>query len=283
MKKHNPRTLITLIRQYYTFYYQQKNVCEKTRANHRIRINQIFRYLDEIRKPQIEIQDINIDFVTGFMKWSNQIFQQTNTSRNVELLKNVIDFSISKKLLTINVISQIITSRSPLKEVIELDDNELLRLFNYKGDALENKSVVNYIFQSETGISYGDRESFQIRSIDGIECICGRRKKGIMGNHKEYWVPLSERAKKILKNGKLPQISNIAYNRSLQDIARKIGISKHITTHTARKTFATRMYNKGYSREAIADMMGIDLVTLKHYIKQSNKRILAEHLKITSK
>lgn len=283
MKKFNPRTLITLIRQYYAFYYTQKPVCDKTKLNHLIRTEQIFRYLENIKKPQIEIQDINVDFIHGFMDWSGEIYDQTNNARNVDLLKKVIDYAMSKGIVTLNPIKQITFSRSPIKEIVEVSDNELDDIYKYSGSGLNKKASINYSFSSESGLSYGDLWSFKIVNNAGIDWINGFRKKGKYGVRKEYWIPLSDRARTILQqcNGKLPYISNLDYNLSIREVAKELNIKKHLTTHTARKTFATRMFNKGYSKDTIADMMAIDTNTLKYYIKHSNSRILNEHLKIT--
>lgn len=284
MKKHNPQSLVTLIRSYYSFYYTQKRVCEKTRANHIIRTNQVFRYLVEIKKPQIEVQEIDLDFIKRFIEWSNQLYQQTNTARNIELIKRVINFAIDKRLIQSNIINSVVTTRTPIKEVINLEMPELDLIYNYQGEGLKKIAAVNYSFQAETGLSYGDLQSFEVVEESGVEWVHGTRVKGIYGKHKDYWIPLSERAKEILKkyNGKIPAISCKDYNEEIKAVGKELGIKKYreITTHTARKSFATRMYNKGYSRETISDMLANDISSLKHYIKESNKRTLNEYLKI---
>lgn len=284
MKKHNPNSLITLIRQYYTFYYQERPVSEKTKTNHLIRLNQILDYLVSIKNPQIDIRDVNISFIQGYREWAKDAYQQTNTSRNIELIKNVINYSISKEILGTNFITQIKTPRSPVKDVVQVTDEELDLIYNFRGKEMLEKAAINYSFQSETGLSYGDRYTFKIGVREGVECIYGSRKKSLYGRSKEYCVPISPRAKEIIikTKGKLPMITNLDYNESIQKLARLLKIKKHLTTHTARKTFATRMYNKGYSREAIADMMGINIVTLKYYIKESHLRVIHEYRKLTA-
>ena len=56
------------------------------------------------------------------------------------------------------------------------------------------------------------------------------------------------------------------------------GISKRVTTHTARKTFATLKDTEGWTRESIAKMLGHKSIktTERYYISETNARIEQE-------
>jgi integrase/recombinase XerD len=53
-----------------------------------------------------------------------------------------------------------------------------------------------------------------------------------------------------------PRISNQRMNAYLREIATIKGITKHLTTHVARHTFATLMLERGLPLETISHILG---------------------------
>ena len=73
-----------------------------------------------------------------------------------------------------------------------------------------------------------------------------------------------------------PRISNQRYNSYLKEIAVIVGIDKNLTTHIARKTFATTvlLYND-VPIEIVSELLGHSKisVTQEHYAKVVNKKV----------
>jgi len=108
--------------------------------------------------------------------------------------------------------------------------------------------------------------------------IKGKRRK----TDTEYNIPLLNIPKMILdyyskKNHDgsiLPVISIIKYNRWLKKVAIQCNITKNMSSHLARHTFATLTLTKGVSIESVSKMLGhTSISTTQIYAKITDKKI----------
>jgi site-specific recombinase XerD len=125
-----------------------------------------------------------------------------------------------------------------------------------------------FLFSCYTGYAYSDVEKFThqdiVTGIDGEKWIYTGRKK----NNNKSNVPLLPKALAIIEKyrenheakdaGKLfPIISNIKTNAYLKEIADVCGITKNLTFHMARHTFATTVtLTNGVPIETVSAMLG---------------------------
>lgn len=80
--------------------------------------------------------------------------------------------------------------------------------------------------------------------------------------------------KAVEKNVVIPVISNQRMNSYLDEVAAKAGVTKHLTTHLARHTFATMSLNNHVPIETISKMLGhTDIATTQIYAKMLDKTI----------
>ena len=107
-------------------------------------------------------------------------------------------------------------------------------------DAVMNKYLDFFLFQTFTGMAYSDAKSFDyeqhVVSIDGKDYIDGHRIK--TGN--EFVTPILPITRKILErnNFNMEITSNQKYNQFLKGIGLALGCPFPLTTHIARHTFA---------------------------------------------
>lgn len=129
--------------------------------------------------------------------------------------------------------------------------------------------------------------------IENIDWIFIGRQKTMNSSAKECKIPLDERAQEIINKYKKysgltePLFGNISYSNYLLWLSRiqtDAKLDKHLTTHVARHTFAVRMLNKGYSFDAVAEMLGHADTTMvrKIYGEITPKRIAMEFQRIAS-
>jgi integrase len=77
----------------------------------------------------------------------------------------------------------------------------------------------------------------------------------------------------------LPVISNQVYNRYLKEIGEMIGV-KGLSSHYGRRTFATLLYNKNVTMDAVAAALGDNVaIAAKYYAKVFDSTILNEQIK----
>ena len=143
-----------------------------------------------------------------------------------------------------------------------------------------------FIFCTFTGIAYIDAHTLRaehlMRDNKGDWWIKKRREKTDI----EFHVPLLKIPMQILEKYKddpdcqrtgllLPITSNQKMNDYLKEIAELCEIKKHLTTHTARRTYATTVcHESGVAIENIAKMLGhTDTRMTLHYTKISDKTI----------
>jgi site-specific recombinase XerD len=141
-----------------------------------------------------------------------------------------------------------------------------------------------FLFSAYTGLAYTDQASF-VYSRDTYLDSSGRRwlKKPRNKNGIEAELPLLPEAEAILQKyqGQVPTPSNQEFNRMLKLLAARVGIKKHLTTHVARKTCATRFLNLGISEQVIARFMGWESTAmLKVYARVYNEGMERELFKL---
>lgn len=200
----------------------------------------------------------------------------THASRHIEMCKRVLRYSVLMGYSQYSLIEPLKTKRDLTKEVIHLEEHELNKMIrrSFKSD-MYNVVTDLYLFQCFTGLSYGDLWSWEIIKDGRFTFITSKRRK----TGKTYCSQYTPQAEVILRryDGNLPRITNQYYNRVLKEISALLNINKALTTHTARKTFATVKNNEGFTLETIADMMGnTPDVARKHYIKGSRERMKGE-------
>lgn len=144
-----------------------------------------------------------------------------------------------------------------------------IALLKFKNLDLENEEIT--FIRSKTKKSAETPPSITIDLTPTIIEIIERNKNKIE-EAENYIFPIidknisSERQVAVISQ----KIKNI--NQSLNRIAKKLGIEKHITTYTARHTFATILKNSGESTELISEKLGhSSLKTTQEYFGKFEK------------
>lgn len=175
------------------------------------------------------------------------------------------------------------------KEVVFLSPKELEQIESAKFSQSRLNLVKQFfVFSCYTGLAYNEvfklSKSHIIEGFDGNLWIVMNRDK----TSKPISVPLLPKALKIIEkylgNNDLifPRISNQKYNSYLKEIAAILGVEKNLTTHTARKTFASTilLYND-VSMEIVSELLGHSSlkVTQDSYAKVVQRKV-SEAIKI---
>ena len=141
-----------------------------------------------------------------------------------------------------------------------------------------------FIFQCFTGLAYVDMQAFSkndIQVIDNQEIIRSNRTK----TDESFILLFLPDAKRIAEkyNYSLPQISNQKYNDYLKLLIAhpNINISKKVTSHTARHTFATYLLNKGVPLETVSKTLGhANIKQTQLYARLLGKKVIDDMKKL---
>lgn len=149
--------------------------------------------------------------------------------------------------------------KSDRPHLTETQIKKLIKIREESTDTIMNKYLDFFLFQTFTGMAYGDAKAFDysqhVVTIEGKSYIDGHRIK--TGN--EFVTPILPITQKILErnNFKMEISSNQKYNQFLKGIGLALGCSFPLTTHTARHSFAcTVALGQGVSKEVLQIMMG---------------------------
>ena len=143
-----------------------------------------------------------------------------------------------------------------------------------------------FVFQAYTGMAYSDMQGFRLDDCrrDGDRWLLAKKrvKTGVT-----YYVQLLPQALAVAERygGELPKVAVQVYNRNLKKIADSTGITKRLTSHVGRHTFATWALHKGVALERVSKMLGHAKITqTQRYAKALAEDIYGEFdkLKLTT-
>ena len=167
-----------------------------------------------------------------------------------------------------------------------------LEKISSKKFSIERLDIVKdiFLFSCYTGLAYADVQKLKRSEItvgiDGEKWIFIKRQKTDSLSR----IPLLPAALQILnrytehpqckyKDQVLPVLSNQKMNSYLKEIADACGISKNLTYHIARHTFATTVtLSNGVPIETVSKMLGHrNIKTTQHYAKILDKKISEDY------
>jgi site-specific recombinase XerD len=161
------------------------------------------------------------------------------------------------------------------------EEVEILMKQDFKSKSLERVRDV-FVFCCFTGLSYIDVKALTHENIrillDGKPWITGKRGKTSVS----YQVPLLETPQRIIEKHKgkisddrlLPVSGNRKTNLNLRQICKQCGITKKVTFHVSRHTFATFALSMGVSIESVSKMLGhTNIQTTQIYARITDKKV----------
>lgn len=139
-----------------------------------------------------------------------------------------------------------------------------------------------FLFQCYTGMAFSDMMAFSLDKCqkvgDFITYSAPRIKTGVV-----FYIRLLPKALAIAEKygGQLPRVSDQTCNSNLKTIATVTGITKRLTTHVGRHTFATWMLRNGVPIERVSKMLGHKKITqTQRYAKVLAEDVYAEFDKV---
>ena len=149
--------------------------------------------------------------------------------------------------------------RGCYKERKPLTEEELKKLRDFTLDQERLDRVRDlFIFMAYTGLAHCDMCAFKFKGmtekVGNLYYIDGRRLK----TDTVFFTPILPPAMDVLKkyNYKLPVISNQKMNDYLHVIEERMELTKPLTCHVARHSFATLCLSHGTPIESVAKMLG---------------------------
>lgn len=255
-------------------------------------------FVQEVQgKKDVFFQEVNHKFLKDFETFlkTERGINHNSTMKYLANLKKIIRIAIANGWMKNNPYAGY-TLKLHEVDVDYLDEDELQRLMDRRftiGRIEQVKDI--YLFCCFTGMAFSDVKSFEQKDIiykGDQPWIKKKRQK----TKNWFHVPLLDPALHIIKKYErhpecikkgvlLPVPSNQKMNAYLKEIADLMGIEKHLSTHTARHTFATTVtLSNQVSMEVVSKMLGhasIDMT--KRYARIVDDLISKDMAKVRTK
>jgi len=251
----------------------------------------------QYKRSDINLAELKHGFITGFEFYLKTV-RSNNHNTTIKYLRNfkkIVHLALANGWLEKNpFLAYKAKIREVKREVLSRQELEQLERVVLPGARLKMVRDV-FVFCCYTGLAYADVAALAPANISvgidgGAWLFVDRKKTGVSSK-----VPLLPKAEAILeeydkhpevKEGKLlPMLSNQKMNSYLKDVAKVSGLSKRLTFHVARHTFATTVtLTNGVPIESVSAMLGHkNLKTTQIYAKVIEQKISEDMQKLRSK
>ncbi len=281
----------SLLKDYLDYLEIEKNRSIKTRVNYERYLKRFLGFA-KISKPE----QISQDLVRQYRLWLNRQGIKKNTQNyHLIALRNLLKY-LAKRDIKILSADKIELGKQSERQVIFLENNELERLLNAPDDdsfkSWRDRAILELLFS--TGLRVSElcglnRDSINLKS--GEFAVRGK-------GDKVRLVFLSETAKEALKNylGKRQDVDEALFIRNIKNPAKsdnlrltsrsverlvkhyaaKAGLSKKVTPHTLRHSFATDLLMNGADIRSVQALLGHSSITTTQIYTHITDRQLRE-------
>lgn len=255
-------------------------------------IKYAFSLLKKYMQDKLEIDDIDFlaltrEFMTGFISW----LEQLNYSTSVQYLavrkcRKIVHEAKNKGAIAIDPFKCIYIKRVH-KERVPLEESEIQKLINVKLDNKRSKAARDmFLFMIFTGLAFCDMKKMRYDKLltldNGDMWIIDERKK----NDARFRVKLLPQAIELVERYRnypdkkdeqlvFPAGSHSAMYQSIRHTGIRAGISKPLSLHVARHTFATTItLEQNVPLETVQKMLGhFNIETTQIYAKVLKNKI----------
>lgn len=201
-------------------------------------------------KAKLAFSEITPDFIDNYQRWlRSKHGNDTNTIHTkMRILRNYLNVAVRKGIISENPFSRVKLKKATTNRIFLTPEelNTLWELYNEKKlTEAKQKILRHFLFMCFTGIRISDLKQLTTSSVIGDMLVFNVKKtKSLKRNMVK--VPINSYANQLIADEKsdtkllFNTISEQKMNSYLKnDIAPAAGITKEITNHTGRHTFAT--------------------------------------------
>ena len=264
-----------------------------TMKNYRTTEKYLYKFLSSKWKIQdIYLKQINYGFIVDFEHFIRTYKPKTNRPRptnngvmkHLERLKKLLNLAQKLEWVGKDPFSKF-TLKFTSVERDYLNQKEIEKLLNFSTSRITlNQTCDVFVFACYTGLSWIDVKNLStdhiVTGIDGNRWIYTAREK----TDKPVKIPILGKAQQIIDKYEekmqhseliLPVYSNQKTNKYLKEIAYALQITKKLTFHVARHTFATTVtLSNGVPIETVSKLLGhTKMSTTQIYAKVIERKV----------
>jgi len=283
----------------------EHKLCSRTLSHYHTSQKYILSYIfQDYKSSDMFLRDLDYKFLIGLESFlrnygtahHNGSIGNNTTMKHIQRLRKMINLAYHMEWIDRDPFRKF--KQTIIKRQREfLTDLELKKIESLES-SIERIRVVRdlFVFSCYTGISYIDimklNQNCIKLGIDGNQWIMDTRNK----TGTPFKIPLLPMVEKLIaryldhprtqiNGGLMPSLSNQRLNSYLKEIADLCGITKNLTFHMARHTFATTVtLSNGVPIETVSKMLGhTSLATTQIYARVIEKKISEDMNKLKLK
>ena len=251
--------------QTYIDNYTKKDIRQVQRA-----LRQFKLYLEAeypIYKTFIKPDQIDSEMVAGYLEFLQSRFVGEGAHTAFQRFKKVIKYAVSKDVITKNPCSGIVCKvddQTLKKDVLSLDEVKQLIATTYQGQNHEIRRA--FVFCLYTGIRFCDVIDLKYRDVDYSNKLLKFEQDKTKGHSAASGVviPLNDGLLSLIGKASTDAKDNFIFHlpshtmclKALRRWTKRAGITKHITWHCARHSFAVNILNNGANIKTVASLLG---------------------------
>jgi integrase/recombinase XerC len=245
--------------------------------------NTIKSYVTEKRKlerysPDLKINQISVTWLEKYDKYLTNVEEnKINTRwRSMKFIRTVLNWADRNEIYSNDVFKRFkIKQENVLKEFLNSVELNILKDYFFSEDiSAKHKNVLSlYLFCCFTGMRYSDGKMRKLSEFNNNVSYTLQLKTNEAVN-----IPVNKMALQILEEVEdfKETPSNQKCNVYLKDIAEILGIKKHLTTHTARHTFAVNSLEFGIPLKVVSKLLGHKSIRTTEIYSQIRNEFLKE-------
>ena len=261
-------------------------------------LDKLLQYLP-LHQNKTTPASVTLDQLQDFLKWAAQLgMTASSQSRLISGIRSFFQYCIAEQVITIDPTQLIDIPRlkRALPEVLSYEEIEAMiaQIDHSKPDGQRNRAIIETMYSCGLRVSEVVNLSFSWLYLDvGFIRVIGK------GN-KERLVPIGSEAIKYIRlylshtrntikvvsgnedilflNKRGTKLSRVMIFMLIKDLAKKAGITKNISPHTLRHSFATHLVEGGADLRAVQDMLGHESITTTEIYTHLDREFLRETL-----
>lgn len=217
-------------------------------------------------KSNISPDKITPDMMERFVEYLQSISKGEGSLTHWKRWKKIVKAAVKKDILRKNPCEDIICKADEealKKDILSIEEMKQLIATTYKGQNQETRRA--FIFTLYTGIRFCDIKDLTFANVDYSNKVLTFNQKKTQGHSSKSYVNIP------LNDGLLALIGTASTNpdekifklpsqemclKALRHWTAKAGITKHITWHCGRHSFAVNILNNGANIKTVASLLG---------------------------
>lgn len=270
---------------FFTFFDKESEIQKgKITKGSLLAYRQVYNKLKDF-SPSLHLSEIDFAFLNRFEQYllTKGNLNRVTTHKLLKTLRTYLIIAFNKGMIKSNPFNKF-KIKQGVSNRLFLDEAELQSIIAVK---LPNEGEARardlFIFACCTGLRFGDLNQLQWEDINnGMIRFVNQKTKHIIS------IPLIKRAEQILEKQDKTKpkifraITNQKYNEHLHTIEKTLEITKPLTSHIARHSFATLAITQGIPIEVVSSLLGhTNIKTTQIYAKIVDKLKIEQMKKFT--